>query len=87
MKVLVYSEKSSENDSSVGWHREGYDISYYQNNIKKETLGRSRYYYSLSFTYDFKYAGDTVYFAYCYPYTYSDLTRELQELQRDRKRS
>jgi hypothetical protein len=81
MKVLVYSEKMAEDVPSIGWHRECYDISYYQNNIKKETLGRSRYYYSLSFSYDFKFTGDVVYFAYCFPYTYTDLTRELQELR------
>ena len=87
MKVLVYSEKMAEDIPSVGWHRECYDISYYQNNIKKETLGRSRYYYSLSFSYDFKFTGDVVYFAYCFPYTYSDLNRELQDLRQDRRRS
>jgi len=31
------------------------------------------YYYSLTWTFSFPRARDTVYFAHCYPYTYSDL--------------
>ena len=34
MKVLVYSEGILKN-SGVGWHREGRDIAYFQNNYKK----------------------------------------------------
>jgi hypothetical protein len=63
MKVLTYSEKKEE-DKQIGWHRSGRDISYYQNNYKKDTVGRSRYFYSLSFTYDFEYDDDQVFFAY-----------------------
>lgn len=82
MKVLVYSEKAE----GSSWIRSGRDISYYQNNIKKDTTGRSRYYYTLSFTYDFEFSKDVVYFAYCYPYTYTDLNRELADVAKDRRR-
>ena len=41
------------------------------------------YFYSLSFTYDFHYDNDTVFFAYCYPYTYSDLTNDLTHIEKD----
>jgi hypothetical protein len=87
MKVLIYSEKEADYNPDIGWQRGGEDISYYQNNIKRENTGRSRYYYSLSFNYEFKHSNDAVYFAYCYPYTYSDLGRELGLLQRDRKKA
>ena len=32
-----------------------------------------RWYYSLTWTATFDHSKDTVYFAHCYPYTYSDL--------------
>lgn len=34
MKVLVYSETMNKVEGK-GWHREGRDIAYYQNNFKK----------------------------------------------------
>lgn len=34
MKVLVYSETLNK-ESGLGWHRDGRDITYYQNNFKK----------------------------------------------------
>ena len=37
MKVLIYSEKLSE-DKDIGWQRGGTKISYYQNGIKKEKI-------------------------------------------------
>lgn len=42
----------------------------------------SRYYYTLSFYYDFEHA-KSCYFAYCYPYTYTDLKKYLNELITD----
>jgi hypothetical protein len=38
-----------------------------------------KYHYTLTFTYNFSYSNDTVYFAHCFPYTYSDLTDYLKE--------
>jgi hypothetical protein len=49
-------------------------------------VGRSRYFYTLTFTYDFQHEDDSVFFAYCYPYTYSELTEELTALERDAPR-
>lgn len=37
-------------------------------------------YYVASFEYDFEYEDDLVYFAYCIPYTYSNLLVFLREL-------
>ena len=39
--------------------------------------------YTLTFTYDFEYDDDSVFFAYCYPYTYSELVDELNEIMQD----
>ncbi len=43
--------------------------------------------YVLSFTHTFEYADDVCYFAYCQPYTYSDLHRYLYSLKIDLYRS
>ena len=86
MRVLVYSEKEHQR-SNKGWHRAGRDIAYFQNSFKKDSVGRSRYHYSLRFTYDFAHSDDTVYFAYTYPYTYSDLQSDLNAIFSDPKRA
>jgi hypothetical protein len=45
MKVLTQVE-------GMPWTRSGRDISYKQNNIKRDHTSYSRYYYQLSFTVD-----------------------------------
>ena len=60
------------------WHRDGICISYRQSRLKSTR----KKYYELSFTYNFKTKHDTVYFAYCLPYTYSQLTAHLKTLDR-----
>jgi len=79
MKPLVYSEGIAKN-KKIGWHRDGYDICYYQNNMKRRNAG---YYYTLTFSIKFKYDFDTAYFAHCYPYTYSDLCAYVKCLEDD----
>ena len=44
------------------------------------------YYYTLTFSATFKHDGDTIYFAHCYPYTYTDLCRYLNQLEADPKK-
>jgi cytosolic carboxypeptidase protein 2/3 len=46
-------------------------------------VGRSRFFYTLTFTYDFRFDEDTVFFAYSCPYTYSDLVDDLTAMERD----
>lgn len=78
MKVLIFSEKENEK-TQLGWFREGTEICYHENNIRRP--GSSKCFYSLTFEYKFEYTGDTVYFAYCFPYTYSDLMQDLLVLE------
>ena len=72
MRVLTFSAKTKK-EKNLGWHRVGTDISYSQNNFKKENLRFSRYYYTFTFSHTFEHDEDQVYFAHCFPYTYSDL--------------
>jgi hypothetical protein len=81
MRPLIYSEKEAGLDGT-GWQRRGEDICYYQNHIKR----RQGSYYSLTFKLHCKYPDDTVYAAYCYPYSYTDLQVYLHELENDPKR-
>ena len=80
MKPLIYSEKKVE-EEGIGWFRDGYNIGYYKNGIKKEKGS----YYTLTFKYRFEHDDDTVYFAYWYPYTYSDLKADLIAIERNPK--
>jgi len=79
MKIAVWSSKRNQ-ESGLEWHRDGTNISYTENTRSGQFLG-SRSYYTLSFRYDFKFAGDTVYFAYSVPYTYSHLKSFLEEVR------
>lgn len=84
MKVLTFS-LGSKHSEDIGWHRTGKNISYTQNNFKRENMRYSRNYYTLSFTYTFKHENDQVYFAHCFPYTYSDLVDDLNRIEKDRE--
>jgi hypothetical protein len=92
MKVSIYSEKNSEKTSEKeeksGWYKGGEHISYYLNGIRKDNNYMSKGFYTLSFSYKFLHDEDTVYFAYSYPYTYSDLISDIFEIENDiQKRS
>ena len=85
MKVLVYSQKKSENEE-LGWYRDGRNILYFANGIKKDK-GLNKSFYTLTFTLDFPYNDDTVFIAYSYPYTYSDLVNLLTNIESNDKTS
>ena len=54
------------------------------NNFRREYTRFARYYYTLTFTHTFEHDNDQVYFAHCFPFTYTDLVDDLTRLQRDR---
>ena len=84
MQISVYSEKKAENEK-IGWHSGGNDINYYRNGLFKYVRDQKRSLSSLSFTYEFEYDNDTVYFANTIPYTYTDIFKELNEIQKNEK--
>ena len=77
MKPLIYSTKEAEFGSGIGWYRDGENICYFQNTLKKKGGG---FYYTLTFTLTFNHDDDEIYLAHCYPYTYSDALELLQRL-------
>lgn len=46
----------------------------------KENKTEDNYYYALSFEIKFPFDSDLVYFAHCYPYTYTDLCEYLKRI-------
>ncbi len=80
MKPVIFSS----NKPQLGWHHAGSDICYYNNGTK---YGRKRikYRYTLAFTYTFTDPDEKVFFAHCFPYTYSDLQIYLAKLEKDER--
>jgi hypothetical protein len=81
MQVAVYSQQAFLN-SGQGWFRGGEDISYFPNGYRRENVA-SKSYFTVTFTYEFAAAQDSVYFAYSVPYTYSQLKDYLNALEAD----
>lgn len=73
MKPCVYSPSRGSK-----WERAGTDIDYRRNSLPYE---QDENYYTLSFSYEFQAGEGDVYFAYCYPYTYSRLQRFLDAVE------
>lgn len=82
MKPCVYSTLLLEKNG-IQWHRDCTNVSYIENtgDMKGLRFVGSKKYYTLSFTYDFRYENDLVYFAYAVPYTYTKLCLYLSDLQ------
>ena len=83
MMPAVYSAKTFQ-ENGTKWHRDGFNITYTENLPAKSAsfVGRPKY-YTLSFTYTFKYEEDEVFFAYAVPYTYTDLVQYLETVNND----
>ncbi|XP_037932330.1 cytosolic carboxypeptidase Nna1-like [Teleopsis dalmanni] len=81
MRPVMYSTIDAK-QSKIGWRRCGENISYYHNEDSsgEEEENAS---FTLTFNIEFQYDNDTVYFAHCYPYTYSDLQDYLMNIQKD----
>ena len=82
MRPLMYSEKNAQG-KKIGWIRCGSEIKYYKNNLKYQSGRGEKSFYSLTWTVQFQHSHDTVYFAHCFPYTYTDLQDYLLDLSND----
>ena len=59
-------------------------IGYYSNGLRRsDKWGVARTFYTQTFSYTFEYPNDTVYFAYSYPYTYTDMIEDLNRILTD----
>ena len=84
-RPATYSHRAAEVDN-IGWTHAGFDVCYYKNDTsfvkKSKDRTRRQHHYTLSFSYTFQ-GPDTVYFAHCFPYTYTRLQNYLLALERD----
>ncbi|RKP18558.1 hypothetical protein ROZALSC1DRAFT_29771, partial [Rozella allomycis CSF55] len=80
MQPVFYSTKSSE-ACNKGWHRHGYDISYFKHVIPNPSKENANY-SALKFKINFPYDDDECYLAYHFPYTYTDLQVYLDSTSR-----
>jgi hypothetical protein len=81
MKIIVYSKRESE-EKNLSWHRGGEDIQYFENGYSRSSTDFKPF-YTLSWDYTFLYHSDEVYFAYSYPYTFSNLENFFFKVESD----
>lgn len=72
LKPAVYSTTLFK-AQKIKWHRDCTNISY--------SAATNTNYYKLSFTYQFKYEEDLVFFAYSIPYTHTEMMKDLLSLE------
>ena len=82
MQLSIYSEKKAEQEK-LSWFKGGKDIQYYRNSMFKYIKDSKRYLSSLTFKYDFEYDDDTVYFANTIPFLYTDMVRDLNDIEKN----
>ncbi|KAL3887872.1 hypothetical protein ACJMK2_000261, partial [Sinanodonta woodiana] len=87
MRPLVYSEIDA-NTKNIGWVRAGHHVSYSRNvlHLHCPLLQRGIAYYELEWQMEFPNENDTYYLAHCYPYTFTDLKDDLENLLNDKQR-
>ena len=76
LRILCHSA-NLEKEKGTGWHRIGTQISYYKNLYYFKYAKDEKSFYTLSFTHEFEYDHDEVYFSSNYPYTYTDLSNYI----------
>jgi hypothetical protein len=81
MKIILYSKKESEL-KNLSWHRGGENIEYYENGYSKTTT-EYKPFFTLSWDYSFPHDDDELYFAYSYPYTFSNLENFFFKIESD----
>ncbi|KAK3581757.1 hypothetical protein CHS0354_036079 [Potamilus streckersoni] len=87
MRPLVYSEMDAST-KDIGWVRAGHHVSYSRNvlHLHCPLLQRGIAYYELEWQMEFPNENDTYYLAHCYPYTFTDLKDDLENLLNDKQR-
>lgn len=78
MKIAVFSEFLFNKEGKT-WHRGGNNIEYSSNNICSQLSCGDPGMFTLGWEYTFEDTSSWVYFAYSYPYTYSQLRSYLKQ--------
>lgn len=94
MRPLLFSPQAADRHGA-GWRRTGSKVSYFENPFTKPTCTTNNsdqgstsktmpcYTFHVEFTVpDIFRESDTIYMAYCFPYTYSNLLTDLEDISR-----
>ena len=84
MKPVMYSEIEAEKNG-IGWTRSGTEMTYFREQQLEDSDKPRKY--IMSFVIQFPHDNDTVYLSHCYPYRYSDMMEDLNNLRNDPVRS
>ena len=81
MQPVVYSELAAEQDGKA-WFRRGENVCYYQNLYRKNKNGKKgTSCFTVTWTDVHDRDDDRVYYAYCLPYTQTDMRNKVRSLQ------
>jgi hypothetical protein len=85
MRPLLYSTQAAVK-LGHGWTRSGHEVLYYENGVIRRDRGDGKtnpnaQHSTLSFSWTAEYTGDLIYFAMCYPYSYTELRSYLARIQ------
>ena len=72
MQPLIYSAQAAL--GGVGWRRGGREVTYFENGVTRRDRDKGSH-STMSFVWTCEHASDLLYFAMCYPYTFSKLRR------------
>ena len=72
MQPVLFSEVAAAAEGE-GWRRAGHAVKYFKTPLRRLDTRLETHTYGLTWSYTFRHANDTCYFAHCYPYTYSQL--------------
>ena len=80
MQPLIYSAQAALD--GVGWRRGGREVTYFENGVTRRDREKGSH-STMSFVWTCEHDSDLLYFAMCYPYTYTDLRSYLSRVQAD----
>lgn len=80
MQPVVFSQHEAD-EFGLGWHRSGTRVGYFKNNYCRQHP-RKTVHYTATFSLTCKFERDTMYVAYHFPFTYSDMQVHLSHLVR-----
>ena len=72
MQPLIYSAQAALD--GVGWRRGGREVTYFENGVTRRDREKGSH-STMSFVWTCEHDSDLLYFAMCYPYTFSKLRR------------
>jgi hypothetical protein len=87
MRPFILSRKNLEKNK-IGWQQSSADVKFEPTKLRYGFINerfKVRQYWTLSFTIEFQHLDDSLFIAYCVPYTYSQLLNDINVLKAEAK--